>query len=594
MPLSIKIWFNIFFPGEIDGVTLPGSGAETVMPPPFNLPAQKGLPHVLTDGRVFSNSDPATLQSQMSFWLDVVLEDGGGQTAPKATVTPQAVSCTTKLVQYDKATATVTPSTPLTRCSDTKVTVPKMIPPASTGLNKWRMSLYVRATRANLILAPAYRLDGIFDIDFDLAGNVHIGFSGRRRRFPAHESYYAVNGGAPVVIFARDPEFDGSYWSELTAPPRFFIGPSDALNVDSAMLAPMVAQNYSVVAEVDGFFNALPGSPRGGFLAWFNAKVAGVDPYAAAWPANMQVGHGQPRDLSTASKYFAMIVDQFNVMAGRGDGVKLRLLEIIALFTIVRQECGATLAPITELAPRPKRKKGVKAPAEAARFFPYFFQYNHGGAGSFNIRAAVLLADPKFLAAHQKADDPEILAWKGDPAWGKAGALNYPSRAPVHITDRNAGFAKQFDFVKFRGRGFIQTTFRDAYGQLLTKLLADGAVWDDARTPIKARWGAMDPADILSASCTDEWDRMFEAAGAGQERVLALAIATHNQAKGGYLNLALDSETLFSLDVGSPPDHSLAAMANAINGKKQIDYAVNFVSRVEAICRAVADAARGR
>jgi hypothetical protein len=147
-----------------------------------------------------------------------------------------------------------------------------------------------------------------------------------------------------------------------------------------------------------------------------------------------------------------------------------------------------------------------------------------------NRTAFALFHDPVYLTSHGTLQPTaqttrDLSAWKG---------TTWPSGVPTVLDQGQTGFLQEADFFKFRGRGFIQTTWRPAYEAIIAVIKAYGGTQAVA-VDYKARWISMTTGDAATTSSNADWDHLFQ----DSDMVIPMvAIRTHNQAGGNYLTLS--------------------------------------------------------
>jgi hypothetical protein len=277
------------------------------------------------------------------------------------------------------------------------------------------------------------------------------------------------------------------------------------------------------------------------YLTWFNANVAGKGPWdkvaVVDTDANKVGFHGFWNNIPILT------------------GSTLKPIQFLALMGIFANECRANFTPQAEKMGRPG--------------FPeltYLFDAIPGVKKSYNTlpdnkTAQACFNNPAFNAAHAAKPLGAQLANTTDARW--AGPA-YP-RATVPFANNPAitGYVMEADFMKFRGRGFIQTTTRTNYVKIIQYIQA----YDGDNNVIdfyQARWKGLTPDNAAYASSNEDWDRLFQQTDL---IIAAKAIERHNAGSGNYLALTGD------------PDTAIRNMGKRISGGT--DYAAKYRDRME-------------
>ena len=301
---------------------------------------------------------------------------------------------------------------------------------------------------------------------------------------------------------------------------------------------------------IDKFFQDRAGMH---FLPWFNANLAGKGPWAKVTsivdtPQNRLRFH---QFWNQSDPIFA------------GD---MSPMQFICLMSIFCNECRGDFQPTTE-------RMGVAGHPGMA----YLFDKIGGLKRSYNtlagnMNARICFNDPGYIAAHGALPFNQLKRTT-DARW--AGEV-WPAGTPTDPTPALTGFISQADFMKFRGRGFIQTTGRENYLPLIQFIQK----YSGANSTIdffQHTWTGMSPAQIAFASSNQDWDRLFQESDL---IIAAEAIRVHNVKSGNYLKLAPDAAVLNGTGSGS-----VFFMGLRISGG--VDYANLFKDRVVATATAL-------
>ncbi len=323
-------------------------------------------------------------------------------------------------------------------------------------------------------------------------------------------------------------------------------GPAGSLN------APFVNQalktTFATAADINGYF-AQHGAAD--FISWFNANAANH----GSW-AKRAIG-----TRPAVASNFQAIWDRIPQIFGSAN---INLLQFLSLMSILINEVGADLAPISE-------RIGTKDHPGLA----YAFDRISGKKRSYNV-------DGSNWTAHKCFNDADFVAAHGQKALGaqfqnttdqRWRGYVYPAGVPTDVDPAVTGFVMEADFYKFRGRGLIQTTWRDAYKALIGFIQSysgtQAAVLDRTR-----RWSGMTADKIASVSSNSDWDDLFMRSDL---EIPCVAIAQHNRG-GNYLSLSTDPHVLN----GREEHGSIWRVARTISGGDA--YADLMRNRVIALC----------
>lgn len=297
-------------------------------------------------------------------------------------------------------------------------------------------------------------------------------------------------------------------------------------------------------------------------LQWFNKTLSGKGP----WKDVSLVDTPQNRLL------FHQFWNQSDPIFG-GD---MTPLQFVCLMSIFANECRCDFLPVAE-------KMGRKGHPGLAYLFDRIDFFNDKGQKIGSKRSYNTLEGNKtafdcfnskaFIEAHgalvmgDKLSRTKDARWKGE---------EWPADAPTDPTLAAAGFLLQADFMKFRGRGYIQTTGRSNYVALI-KFVQAYSGENSTIDFYQHQWSGLTPDQAADVSSNEDWDRLFQQS----DMIIAgEAIRLHNKNSKNYLNLAKDAATLNGVGPGS-----VFFMGKRISGGDQ--YAQLFKDRVAAALTAV-------
>jgi hypothetical protein len=279
------------------------------------------------------------------------------------------------------------------------------------------------------------------------------------------------------------------------------------------------------------------------FLPWFNQNLAGKGPWTGVYlvetPANLVGFHAFWNNIPILT------------------GSTATPFQFLALMGIFANECRANFKP------------GAEKLGRAG--FPglsYLFDAIPGLKRSYNTLAGNKTAldcfnSAAFNTAHAAKVPGPALQNTNDPRW--AGPVYPRPDFPTAPDPALTGYIMEADFMKFRGRGFIQTTGRANYAKII-QYIQDYTGDNNVIDFYQSRWTALSPAAIADSTSNDDWDRLFQETDL---IIAAQAIRLHNLASGGYLALP------------GAPDDAISNMGKRISGGA--DYAAKYRDRMEAL-----------
>lgn len=272
---------------------------------------------------------------------------------------------------------------------------------------------------------------------------------------------------------------------------------------------------FSNCNDINNFFRKFNSS---GFPDWFNKNISKTSPWA--------IGEtGKSRSYTISQTNWEIIWNNIPVIFGRSS---INLVEFLSICSIMINETGGTFVPVSEGV---NKTTNVKAPGIA-------YEFNSIGKLSYNTlsgnkTAYQLFNDPVYIAAHGTKPMSNILKNTSNAAWS---GTNFPTGfSGLSISDETSanglknGFLIEADFFKFRGRGFIQTTSRINYKDLIKYVIS----YSGSDLPIlnvKKEWskynGNLDT--IATSSTNEQWDSLFQ-----QKNYIVANYAVYIHAKAG-------------------------------------------------------------
>lgn len=286
------------------------------------------------------------------------------------------------------------------------------------------------------------------------------------------------------------------------------------MEIPAGFFTQLAGTSFSDGKALGSFFRGTIGTD---FPPWFNAKVAN----RAEWKDRAIKPEGLTR--------FQPAWDSF--LAQR----PATLLEVLAYTCIFINETGGTFVPKSEGFGRTGHPgiaylfDGFDITDSSGHSF-HKASYNKGPGGR---TAGSLFRDPLFNQAHGTKPLGKVLAGTTDPAWE---GETYPQGSfPTSGDPAQTGYILEADFFKFRGRGLIQTTWREGYKKLVPFIQAYAGS-QPVVLKYRTLWAGKDPDEVCTISSNADWDALF------QQSDLAVPCASmliHAKA-GGYLPLSAD------------------------------------------------------
>lgn len=301
--------------------------------------------------------------------------------------------------------------------------------------------------------------------------------------------------------------------------------------------------------DVDNYFQTRQSQH---YIRWFNATLAGHGPWTG-----VQLVDTPQNDVG-----FHQFWNQIDHMFG-GD---ISLVQYVCLMSIISNEVRGDFKPRTE-------KMGIAGHPGMAYLFDRIGQKRSYNTLQGNKTAFECFNDENYIGAHGSLPLGGQLARTTDDRW--SGEV-WPAESPTNPDPSVTGFITQADFMKFRGRGFIQTTGRSNYLPLVDFIQKyDGA--NSTLDFFQHRWSEKTPDEAATISTNSDWDTLFQQTDL---IVAAEAICLHDVNSGGYLNLSSDPTVLNGTGPGS-----VFFMGLRISGGQA--YATTFKQRVTVVLAAI-------
>lgn len=323
--------------------------------------------------------------------------------------------------------------------------------------------------------------------------------------------------------------------------------------ITDSVLARFSSIRFEFAEDISGFFQQRKGKH---YLTWFNEALAGK----GAWK--------DKRVLDTPANQVGF--HQFWNNTPLIFGGPITVVQFAALMGIISNETSGSFTPISErmgIAGHP----GISYLFDAIKDLKRSYNTLKGNKTAFQC-----FNDPIFLRVHGELAMANRLRATTDARWrGEA----YPQgEFPTKMSAAECGFLLETDFVKFRGRGLIQTTGRANYGKVIEWVqgyTGENSIIDFYR----ARWVGRLIDEIATETTNDDWDRLFQQSDL---EVACRAIHLHSESCGHYLNLGT---TAAVLNAPKETKGSLRHMGWRISGGAK--YAETYYSRLVELLSAI-------
>ena len=317
--------------------------------------------------------------------------------------------------------------------------------------------------------------------------------------------------------------------------------------ITPAFLVSVATVKFTNGTDITNYFKTKTGSD---FITWFNLTIANKGNWSKIKMATD----------TNALHRFNLIWDQIPFLFGTSS---INLFQFISLMSIINNETGGQLIPVTE-------KVGLAGnPGLAYAFNKIALIKSSYNTLNSNKTAFDLFhnADYKLqhgtLALANTLKDTTDINWKGEI---------YPTGMDTSTDPLKTGFIQEADFFKFRGRGFIQTTTRSNYCLLIDFIMH----YTGTNTIIKqyqSKWQGKTTDTIATISSNKDWNELFQ----NTDLIIpTYAINLHNKAGGNYLGK-------INLQLGV--DENIKKTGKIISGGKA--YSELFLKRVIQIADAL-------
>ena len=323
------------------------------------------------------------------------------------------------------------------------------------------------------------------------------------------------------------------------------------MSLTTTQASAAAARSFANGSDIVSFFQSQTSSD---YIDWFNANCA----RKVSWSGKALGSTDAVKDS------FVKIWDNIPHIFGSSS---INLLQFAALMSILTNEVGAELQPVSELCGH----MGLAYPFNAIEKV----KVSYNSSPNNKLAGELFFDDELFWNTHRtlacgssvRAREDLKAAWNGTV---------YPAELPGSLVPGETAFIQQADFYKFRGRGFIQMTWRSNY-----KGVVNFVQQYDGDQPVilkyKSDWEGKDADAVCTMSTDEDWDALFQQTDLV---VPCRAVGLHNEAsshdvKSRYLTLADVAPTLTTM---SDIPGSFFRMGHRISGG--VTYATLFSNRV--------------
>ena len=219
-------------------------------------------------------------------------------------------------------------------------------------------------------------------------------------------------------------------------------GKMQDLIIDSSSNSNLNADYFENFTDINRFFLDKTGL---GFIDWFNRRVA-------------LKNYWRRRKIRNEEKVIKRFKEIWDNIPEIFDSKRINLNQFLVLSAIMINE-NSRFSSRSEKGPNLKYFFESVRLKSGRRKISYNTKYNKTAFELFN--------DNYFVNAHGHLN-PKKLQYTSDSRW--KGAI-YPNEYSDSIDPIRNGFIMEADFFKFRGRGFIQITFRGNYRRQIQEIL---------------------------------------------------------------------------------------------------------------------------
>jgi hypothetical protein len=330
----------------------------------------------------------------------------------------------------------------------------------------------------------------------------------------------------------------------------------------------MLNQSFSNAGDINKFFEEKTGKK---FIDYFNSTHA----TRGAFGNN----NGKPPITAITAKNAGNWENVWNSLGILYGKETINLVEFLAINIAMAIETGSSYYPGSEIVGN-NANPGISYAFNVIGSKKSYNTLTDVG----NITAFKLYSDKDYIAAHGHKPFGNILKNTSNTTWDTS-SFPYSSNKNDTAKDGSlSGFIFEADFMKFRGRGYIQTTGRNNYIEIIKFILSYSGS-NATLLKYKSKWDVYGTnyGTIATVSSNSDWDDLFK-----NTDLIIPNVAVNIHAKGAGKKNGGPNQSLYtSIDVSVGEDKVLRVegpvwwVGKRINGSPK--YALSVLERVKQI-----------